>query len=166
MVLPYYIHKLVCHYCMGTGTQGSWLRIFFSYSWHTTGGRNFIFSLVLFDPKVKWSGPSGCCHTGGSHHSRGIQSLENLQFWEASGWLSLLSIWLLISAQVMISGYWGWALCWAPQYAWSLLKIHSLSLCPHFSPKKTKRKKKKAPSFIRSWTFLTFAWRKMLSLLT
>ena len=46
-------------------------------------------------------------------------------FLGASGWLSKLSIQLLILAWVMISGLWGWA--------WSLLKILSfpLSLCPY-----------------------------------
>ena len=44
------------------------------------------------------------------------------------GWLSWLSVWLLISAQVMISWSWDqaphWVLCWL----WSLLGILSLSL--------------------------------------
>ena len=38
------------------------------------------------------------------------------------GWLSRLSVQLLISAQVLISGFWVQALCWAPHWAWSLLK--------------------------------------------
>jgi len=44
------------------------------------------------------------------------------------GWLSWLSVWLLISTQGMISGFWDRALplCWT----WSLLKILSLSASP------------------------------------
>ena len=38
------------------------------------------------------------------------------------GWLSQLSIQLLISAQVLISGLWIQAPHWAPHLAWSLLK--------------------------------------------
>ena len=43
---------------------------------------------------------------------------------EVHGWLSQLSIHILISAQVMISRSWDWALHWA----WSLLKIFPCSL--------------------------------------
>ena len=46
----------------------------------------------------------------------------------ASGWLSWLSIWLLISAQVMILGSWGWAPHQVPHSAQSLLKILFLPL--------------------------------------
>ena len=38
-------------------------------------------------------------------------------------WLSRLSAWLLISAQVMIPGLWNWAPRHAPRWVWSLLKI-------------------------------------------
>ena len=45
------------------------------------------------------------------------------------GWLSWLSVWLLILAPVMIPGLWDWAPCWAQRWAWSLLKILSLPVC-------------------------------------
>ena len=44
------------------------------------------------------------------------------------GWLSLLDLWLLISAQVIIQGLWDWAPCQDLHWAWSLLKILSLPL--------------------------------------
>ena len=47
---------------------------------------------------------------------------------KAPGWLSWLSDWLLISAQVMISGSCDGAPCWAPSSAWSLLEIPRLPL--------------------------------------
>ena len=51
---------------------------------------------------------------------------------EASGWLSWLSVQLLISAWGMIPGSWDWALCWAPCWVWSLLGILSFSpSAPH-----------------------------------
>ena len=46
----------------------------------------------------------------------------------APDWLSQLSVGLLISAQVMISGSRDQAPCWTPYWAQSLLKILSLSL--------------------------------------
>jgi len=60
------------------------------------------------------------------HVFRGI----TLQGWQVDskrlpGWLSPLSLWLLISAQVMISGLWGRAPHRAPSWAWSLPKILS-----------------------------------------
>ena len=48
------------------------------------------------------------------------------------GWLSRLSIWLLISAQVLISGSSIQASCWAPCWVWSRLKhtyIHTYIHC-------------------------------------
>ena len=39
-----------------------------------------------------------------------------------------LNIWLLILAEVMISGLWDWVLCQGPCWVWSLLKILSLIL--------------------------------------
>ena len=33
------------------------------------------------------------------------------------GWLSRLSVWFLVSAQLMVSELWVWALCWAPHQA-------------------------------------------------
>ena len=72
----------------------------------------------------------------------------------APGWLSWLSIQLLISVQVMISPSWdgapGCALCWA----WSLLKI--LFLCPSpactyaLSHSLSKEKKKLVDNLLRS----------------
>ena len=49
------------------------------------------------------------------------------------GWLSRLSVRLLILAQVMESGSQDWALSWAPHSMGSMLEILSLSLClsPH-----------------------------------
>ena len=47
----------------------------------------------------------------------------------APGWLNWLSIQLLISSQVMIPGSWHQTPCLALHWAWSLLKILSLSLC-------------------------------------
>ena len=52
----------------------------------------------------------------------------------APGWLSWISIRLLISAQVIISGSWDLALCQAPHSARSLLDILSLSLPLCLSP--------------------------------
>ena len=49
------------------------------------------------------------------------------------GWLSWLSIWLLISAQVMISGFWDQALC-CTQQGVSLKIRYSLPLSLSFSP--------------------------------
>ena len=53
----------------------------------------------------------------------------------APGWLSQLSIALLFLAQVMISGSWDGAPCWALCWAWSLFRILSLppTLLPSFS---------------------------------
>ena len=47
---------------------------------------------------------------------------------EVPGWLSLLSNWLLVSAQIRISGCWDQALLWALGLVWSLLR--SLSPSP------------------------------------
>ena len=54
----------------------------------------------------------------------------------APGYLSQLSIRLLILAQVMISGSWDWAPCWALPWAWSMLEIllPSFTLSPFFFP--------------------------------
>ena len=48
----------------------------------------------------------------------------------APGWLSWLSVWLLISAQVMISGSWDRAPHRALPWAWTLLGILSLPPSP------------------------------------
>ena len=48
---------------------------------------------------------------------------------EVPGWLSQLSVWLLVSAQVIISGLWDWAPHQALWWGRSLLEILSLSLC-------------------------------------
>ena len=48
----------------------------------------------------------------------------------APGWLSRLSVWLVISAQVMVSGLWDQPLSQALHWEWNLLKILSVSLCP------------------------------------
>ena len=47
---------------------------------------------------------------------------------ELPGWLSQWGVWLLILAQLMISGSWDGALCWAPGSAASPLNILSLLL--------------------------------------
>ena len=52
------------------------------------------------------------------------------------GCLSQLSLHLLISAQVMISGMWDWAPCQALCWVQSLLKVVSLPLPIHTPPKK------------------------------
>ena len=44
------------------------------------------------------------------------------------GWLSWLSIWLLVLAQVIISGFWDQALHWALHWVCGLLKILFLPL--------------------------------------
>ena len=49
---------------------------------------------------------------------------------EAPGWLSRLSIRLLISAQIVILESWDQAQCWALWGPWSLLGILSLSASP------------------------------------
>ena len=65
----------------------------------------------------------------------------------APGWLSQLSIWLLILTQVIISGLWDQPPCWAPTWVGSLLEILSHPLPPTSSHilslwgKKKKRKK-------------------------
>ena len=46
----------------------------------------------------------------------------------AAGWLSALNIQFLVSAQVMISGSWSQAPCWAAHSMQRLLGILSLSL--------------------------------------
>ena len=50
------------------------------------------------------------------------------------GWLSRLSIQLLISAQVMIPGSWDEAQRWAPGWVWGLLEILSLPLSAPLVP--------------------------------
>ena len=59
--------------------------------------------------------------------SHGGSGWKDKQTAGAPGWCSKLSIWLLISAQLMISGSWDWALHWALSWAQSLLKILSPS---------------------------------------
>lgn len=61
----------------------------------------------------------------------------------APKWRSPLNVWLLILAQVTISGSWNWVLCQAMQWAWNLLKMIlffslPLSLDPPCSLKKNK----------------------------
>ena len=49
----------------------------------------------------------------------------------APGWLSQLSVQLLVSAQAMVSGSWDWAPCWAPCPAQSAQdSFPSFPLCP------------------------------------
>lgn len=80
----------------------------------------------------------------------------------APGWLSLLSIWLLILAQVMILESWDRAPHQALHRVWSLLKILSLlllalsqpmwSLPPHsFSLKGKKKKEQGSFIFGNTW---------------
>ena len=57
-------------------------------------------------------------------------SLKKKKYIGVPGWLSQLSIWLLILAQVMISESWDWALSQTLCSAWSLLEILSPSLFP------------------------------------
>ena len=58
----------------------------------------------------------------------------------APGRLSRLSVRLLISAQVLISGSWVQSLHWAPQWAWSYLKQNKTK------QNKTKQNKTKPPT--------------------
>ena len=59
-----------------------------------------------------------------------IMNLKTV-LWVA-GWLIRLSVWLLISAQVIIPGLWDWVLNWAPPWVWSVFKILSPSApSPH-----------------------------------
>ena len=51
-----------------------------------------------------------------------------MPFTGVPGWLSQLSIRLLISAQVMIPGLWDQSLCWALCCVWSLLRIFPMPL--------------------------------------
>ena len=55
-------------------------------------------------------------------------------------WLSRLSVWLLISAQILIWVLWVQALRWGPHWAWSLLKK-----IKQFAPKL---------SNLKQWTFI------------
>ena len=55
-----------------------------------------------------------------------------------SGWHNWLGVWLLVSAQVMISVLWDWPLCQVPWWMWSLFYILSpsssaLQACVHAS---------------------------------
>ena len=52
------------------------------------------------------------------------------------GWLSQLSVWFLVSAQIRIPGLGDWAPHWALCWVWGLLKILSLflSLSPSLPP--------------------------------
>ena len=59
------------------------------------------------------------------------------------GWLSQLSVWLLISAQFLTSGLWVQALHGAARWAWSLLKNKTT-----ITKKKTFPSIKKTPEFI------------------
>ena len=59
---------------------------------------------------------------------KGLHDDIKVRLLGAPGWLSWLSAWLLISAQVIIPGSWDRALSQAPSWAWSLLKILSFSL--------------------------------------
>ena len=62
-----------------------------------------------------------------------MASLKSIRNWGAPGWLSELSIQLLILTQAIISG------CEIkPCWVWRLLKILSLSLCPSSTLKKYK----------------------------
>ena len=63
----------------------------------------------------------------GIHYEEGFFSLYKKSCNGAPGWLCQLSDHLLISAQVMISGLWGWVLHWDPRSAQSLLD-NSISL--------------------------------------
>ena len=60
-----------------------------------------------------------------------MASLKRIQNWGTPGWLSEVSIQLLILTQAIISGC-EIKLCWV----WRLLKILSLSLCPSSTSKK------------------------------
>ena len=74
----------------------------------------------------------------------------------APGWPSRLSIWLFISAQVMISGSWDQALCWAQ---WDVCSRFSPSpsASPHcvLSLSKNKYIKKQKYPPIKSFVFLS-----------
>ena len=74
----------------------------------------------------------------------------------APGWFSWLSSRLLISAQVMISGSWDWAPCWALQWLWNLLEIlfpSPFSPSPLLKKKtpKTKQKKTLSLAILSGW---------------
>jgi len=60
---------------------------------------------------------------------------------EVPGWLSHLSVWLLISAQIMISGFWDWALRGALHWVWSPLGILSSAPPMHVLALSLKKKK-------------------------
>ena len=94
-------------------TQKQWLKTFpfqkFLYQLF------FLVSLVNYFPlKLNWF----------------TFNLFEIQCFRGTWAAPLISIQLLISSQVMISGLWDQALCQAPHWPWSLLKILSLSLCP------------------------------------
>ena len=59
-----------------------------------------------------------------------LNTYRNRLYYRAPGWLSQLSVQLLILAHVLMSQLWDGALSWVPAWAGSLLTILSLSLCP------------------------------------
>ena len=89
-------------------------------------------------PEKGWSGGNAMRSSfyGGGYvfMGRGIAGgflFEFSQFWNwlvtirkswVPGWLSWLSVWLSISAAVLISGSWVQAPCWAPRGVWNLFK--------------------------------------------
>ena len=82
------------------------------------------------------------------------------------GWLSWLSLQLLISAQVMILELWDWAPSWALHWAWTLLRVLFLSqsapplaVCiSHPPPPLQKNPKNKTP-----WFLITIALKPVLT---
>ena len=80
-------------------------------------------------------------------------SLFKTIYWHnhgAPGWLSRLSIWLLILSQVMNSRLWDWTPHLALCCVWSLLKILSLSLWPSHMLALKKKKKSSTDIIINS----------------
>ena len=84
--------------------------------------------------------PPGNCNDCWIALSAHLKSGSKTQYETAvPGWLSQLSIQLLVLAQVMFSGLWDWAPCRAPCWTWKLLGIFSLpfpypqclNVCPH-----------------------------------
>ena len=95
-----------------------------------------------------------------------------MYFCGAPGWLSWLSVRVLILARVMIPGLWDWALSGTPRWVWSLLRILSLppSLRPCSEPalslslSKVKILKKCiSPGYFGSHTVLFRIWMLQLS---
>ena len=107
------------------GCLSVWLLIFF-----------FFFNVYSFWERVQVaegrgeSIPSRFCAVSTEPNTGLNPTNREVTTWAHMSHPGALSVWLLISAQVMIPGSCDWAPHQAPHWAWSLLKFLSLSLPP------------------------------------